>query len=457
MRAHSGEARARARGAAGPRPRGTGLVSRQMLPMPASLRWSSRNVFHRDRAIPDAARSDSAVGGLDERIGAEAVSRRVLRAISSGKHAQHAEAADVLGTRAARRRRSRASGTCGQWFVERVPSPGCANSQRPLMPRWGEQRDAAAEVVRNRNLPAPRLRERARPASCSPGSAASGAASGWRDTVVGARCDVRTCGEHAPHGLDFGKPGMARRAGRRRRPAGRWASDWPSRRPGGGPAPRHCAFFFPQQATPAAAHTFTAGDDMDDRARFEEFARRPPSSAIRAPWTSTRSTCPRSILKRINDDRTVADAVAANPHYRHGGDFAGAVPRVAGGSSTSAGARAGRLGVCSTRPECPSDVPEKVVGVIGGNTPPSCVVEGAEDRREEGRARQRTTSVTSEDTVVGIAASRRTPHVVAGCRRAASAASARCTSRTPREEFEIPVDVAICPLSGPKCSWARRA
>ena len=53
-----------------------------------------------------------------------------------------------------------------------------------------------------------------------------------------------------------------------------------------------------------------------------------------------------------------------------------------------------------------------------------------------------------EDTVVGIAASRRTPYVVAAVERAREQRP-RCTSRA-RRAVRIPVDVAICPLVGPE-------
>ncbi len=194
---------------------------------------------------------------------------------------------------------------------------------------------------------------------------------------------------------------------------------------------------------------------MDDRARFEEFARL--ATEQRNPRTMDLDTLDvPEILKRINDeDRTVADAVAAElPHIAMAVDFAVASFH-AGGRLIYVGAgTSGRLGVLDAS-ECPptfgSD-PEQVVGVIaGGYTAVVRAVEGAEDRREEGARALDDLQVTSEDTVVGIAASRRTPYVVAAVERARErGARTVYLTCTPREEFEIPVDVAICPVVGPE-------
>ncbi|MEQ1834761.1 MAG: N-acetylmuramic acid 6-phosphate etherase, partial [Candidatus Eisenbacteria bacterium] len=55
------------------------------------------------------------------------------------------------------------------------------------------------------------------------------------------------------------------------------------------------------------------------------------------------------------------------------------------------------------------------------------------------------------DTVVGLAASRRTPYVVAAVAHAkALGARTVYVTCTPREEFGLHVDVAICPVVGPE-------
>ena len=194
---------------------------------------------------------------------------------------------------------------------------------------------------------------------------------------------------------------------------------------------------------------------MDDRARFEEFARL--ATEQRNPRTMDLDTLDvPELLARINaEDRTVADAVARELPW-----IARAVDLVvlsfrAGGRLVYAGAgTSGRLGVLDAS-ECPptfgSD-PDQVVGVIaGGYTAVVRAVEGAEDRREEGAKAVDDLGVGPDDTVVGIAASRRTPFVVAAIERARErGARTVYVTCTPREEFQLPVDVAICPVVGPE-------
>jgi N-acetylmuramic acid 6-phosphate etherase len=59
--------------------------------------------------------------------------------------------------------------------------------------------------------------------------------------------------------------------------------------------------------------------------------------------------------------------------------------------------------------------------------------------------------VGPRDTVIGIAASRRTPFVVAALGRARErGARTAYVTCTPRAEFKLDVDVAICPVVGPE-------
>src|SRR5256885_1365339 len=59
--------------------------------------------------------------------------------------------------------------------------------------------------------------------------------------------------------------------------------------------------------------------------------------------------------------------------------------------------------------------------------------------------------VGAMDTVIGLAASRRTPFVVAALARArALGARTAYVTCTPRSEFKLEVDVAICPEVGPE-------
>ncbi|MFI5371422.1 MAG: N-acetylmuramic acid 6-phosphate etherase, partial [Candidatus Eisenbacteria bacterium] len=114
----------------------------------------------------------------------------------------------------------------------------------------------------------------------------------------------------------------------------------------------------------------------------------------------------------------------------------------------------GRLGVLDAS-ECPptfgSD-PDMVHGVMAGGLGALVrAVEGAEDREDEGEKAMRQLAVGPRDTVIGLAASRRTPFVVAalGVARELGARTGYVTC-TPRREFTLEVDVAICPEVGPE-------
>jgi N-acetylmuramic acid 6-phosphate etherase len=194
---------------------------------------------------------------------------------------------------------------------------------------------------------------------------------------------------------------------------------------------------------------------MDDRARFDEFARL--ATEQRNPRTMDLDTLEvPDLLARINaEDRTVAEAVGRElPWIVRAVDYAIHSFR-AGGRLVYVGAgSSGRLGVLDAS-ECPptfGSEPEQVVAVIaGGYTAVVRAVEGAEDRREEGIKAMDDLSVAPEDTVVGLAASRRTPYVVAAIERAHErGARTVYVTCTPREEFTLPVDVAICPVVGPE-------
>ena len=167
-----------------------------------------------------------------------------------------------------------------------MPSPACANSQRSSC-QVGEQR-ACRRGRGTGTCRAPGFGERApellpgarRAAPCAIGGA----------TRPRARCAVRRARASIRRTVSTsGSSGMAHRwAGGRRRvkATGAGPGFTPGRRRS---RPGHCAFF-PQRGILRRLHT-TAGDDMDDRARFEEFARLATEQQP-APWTSTRSTCP---------------------------------------------------------------------------------------------------------------------------------------------------------------------
>lgn len=194
---------------------------------------------------------------------------------------------------------------------------------------------------------------------------------------------------------------------------------------------------------------------MEDRSRFEEFARL--ATEQRNPRTRDLDTLGVSgILERIAaEDRTVPEAVARElPHVARLVELVVASLR-AGGRLLYVGAgTSGRLGVLDAA-ECPptfgSD-PEMVQGVIAGG-PAALVqaVEGAEDDAAEGERAMAGHGVGPDDTVIGLAASRRTPFVVAALARArARGARTGYVTCTPREEFALDVDAAVCLEVGPE-------
>jgi N-acetylmuramic acid 6-phosphate etherase len=93
-----------------------------------------------------------------------------------------------------------------------------------------------------------------------------------------------------------------------------------------------------------------------------------------------------------------------------------------------------------------------IQGVIAGGYEALVVAqEGSEDRREDAPRDLQARNLSSKDVVCGIAASRRTPYVVAGIEYARSiGARTIFITCTPREEMNLDVDVAICPVVGPE-------
>jgi len=189
--------------------------------------------------------------------------------------------------------------------------------------------------------------------------------------------------------------------------------------------------------------------------RFEEFARL--ATEQRNPRTRDLDTLHvAGVLARISaEDHTVPAAVARElPAIAQAVDLVIASFREGGRLIYVGAGTSGRLGVLDAS-ECPptfgSD-PEMVQGVIAGGTGALVrAVEGAEDRESEGEQAMRERGVGPRDTVIGLAASRRTPFVVAALRvaRRLGARTAYVTC-TPRSEFQLDVDVAICPEVGPE-------
>ena len=181
---------------------------------------------------------------------------------------------------------------------------------------------------------------------------------------------------------------------------------------------------------------------------------------------ATESTNPRSahldqlsttdaLLLMNDEDRTVADAVRA------------VVPRIAAAvdliaRSLASGGRlvylgagtSGRLGLLDAV-ECPptfNTEPGQVTALLAGGTQAFITaVEGAEDDTEAGRRDIDELHIGAQDTVVGLAASGRTPYVIAGLERArelgASTVAVACNAGSP---IGAVAQVAIEVQTGPE-------
>jgi N-acetylmuramic acid 6-phosphate etherase len=194
---------------------------------------------------------------------------------------------------------------------------------------------------------------------------------------------------------------------------------------------------------------------MDDSSRFEEFARLATEQRNPRTLDLDRLSIPDILARIADEDRTVADAVAREiPAIASAVELVVASFREGGRLFYVGAGTSGRLGVLDAS-ECPptfgSD-PERVQGLIaGGYGALIRAVEGAEDREEEGVQAIVENRVGPRDTVIGLAASRRTPYVVAALAKAReSGARTAYVTCTPREEFALDVDVAICPVVGPE-------
>ena len=114
----------------------------------------------------------------------------------------------------------------------------------------------------------------------------------------------------------------------------------------------------------------------------------------------------------------------------------------------------GRLGILDAS-ECPPTFgtpPELVQGLIaGGSLAVFRSQEGAEDIEENGARALQEVGAAPPDVVCGIAASRRTPYVVGAINYAREiGCKTLYITCNPRSEFNLDVDVAICPVVGPE-------
>src|SRR5206468_551414 len=193
---------------------------------------------------------------------------------------------------------------------------------------------------------------------------------------------------------------------------------------------------------------------MDEPAQFQEFARLATEQCNPRTFDLDTLEIP-ELLQRISaEDHTVPVAVAAElPHIARAVELVVASFRRGGRLIYAGAGTSGRLGVLDAS-ECPptfgSD-PKMVQGVMaGGYGALVRSVEGAEDRADEGERAMIERGVGPNDTVIGLAASRRTPFVVGAIGKARElGARTGYVTCTPRAEFALDVDVAICPVVGP--------
>ncbi|MFQ5823338.1 MAG: N-acetylmuramic acid 6-phosphate etherase [bacterium] len=114
----------------------------------------------------------------------------------------------------------------------------------------------------------------------------------------------------------------------------------------------------------------------------------------------------------------------------------------------------GRLGVLDAA-ECPPTFgtePEMIQGIIAGSYQALVrAQEGSEDQEEQAILDLIKRGFTKKDVACGIAASRRTPYVIAAIKKAREIGGKTLyVACNPRSELNLEVDVAICPVVGPE-------
>jgi N-acetylmuramic acid 6-phosphate etherase len=162
------------------------------------------------------------------------------------------------------------------------------------------------------------------------------------------------------------------------------------------------------------------------------------------------------MLKLINaEDQKVALAVSSELSRIAAAVDAISIRMPRGGRLIYIGAgTSGRLGMLDAS-ECPptfGTLPELVVGLVaGGANALTGAVEGAEDDRDGGAAEIVSLNVNENDSVIGIAASGRTPYTIGGLhesqKRGALTVSIVCNRPSQLEQF---AEIAIAPIVGPE-------
>ena len=156
-----------------------------------------------------------------------------------------------------------------------------------------------------------------------------------------------------------------------------------------------------------------------------------------------------------NEDKTVANIVEKEiPYIVEAVDIITKSFKNNGRLIYAGAGTSGRMGVLDAS-ECPPTFgvnPEMVQGIIaGGYGALRTAVEGAEDFEKNGKEAIGEMNITPKDVVCGIAASRRTPYVHGVVKEAKRlGAKTIIIVCNPREDVNIDVDVAICPVVGPE-------
>jgi N-acetylmuramic acid 6-phosphate etherase len=210
-----------------------------------------------------------------------------------------------------------------------------------------------------------------------------------------------------------------------------------------------------EERAPNAFHRTVGGLTglTDNRRVFDEITSLVTEQ--RNPRSSRIDVLPvKEALRIINEeDRTVPDAVAKEiPQIEKAVEMVVSSIRDGGRLIYVGAGTSGRLGVLDAA-ECPPTFgtdPKTVRGVIaGGRKALVRAVEGAEDDVEAGVVEIEKLDVGAGDVVMGIAACRRTPFVLAALEKAiALGAKTVYLTCSPRSEVTLPVDVAICPVVG---------
>ncbi|WP_198160458.1 N-acetylmuramic acid 6-phosphate etherase [Photobacterium jeanii] len=160
------------------------------------------------------------------------------------------------------------------------------------------------------------------------------------------------------------------------------------------------------------------------------------------------------MLKVINDeDKKVALAVEQTlPTIAKAVDAIAAAFQQGGRLIYVGAGTSGRLGILDAS-ECPptfGSAPEQVVGLIaGGHTAILRAVENAEDNETLGEQDLRDINFTAKDVLVGIAASGRTPYVLAAMHYAKQqGATVACISCNPQSAMVEAADISMTPIVG---------